>query len=189
MELYCTQNIYMYIKYKLSDFVYDFVQAKIYTCTCIKVYYSLIRICTAEISHRKKQPKPRLQPQLNPLRCSLGAKTLFHFSVAFNNAHWDVEEVSQRLHNMAQGSKQKQNQGCENIPLHDGCGLDKIFMPKLLSKTSAMFVWRIILGMDNENDTKHNNVTRHQWFCQNTPHKIKQTKQAIKQNKHKQKPL
>ena len=40
----------MYIKYKLSDFVYDFVHAKI--CTCTKVYYSFIRKCTADIGHR-----------------------------------------------------------------------------------------------------------------------------------------
>ena len=43
--------MYMYIKYKLSDFVYDFVHAKI--CTCTKVYYSFIRKCTADIGHRR----------------------------------------------------------------------------------------------------------------------------------------
>ena len=40
----------MYIKHKLSDFVYDFVQAKI--CTCTKIYYSVIQLCTADIGHR-----------------------------------------------------------------------------------------------------------------------------------------
>ena len=46
--------MYMYIKYKLSDFVYDFVHANIRTCT--KVYYSFIRKCTADIGHRTFQP-------------------------------------------------------------------------------------------------------------------------------------
>ena len=40
----------MYIRYKLSKFIYDFVQAEI--CTCTKVYYSLIQKCTADIGHR-----------------------------------------------------------------------------------------------------------------------------------------
>ena len=43
----------MYIKYKLLKFIYDFVQAKI--CTCTKVYYSFIQICTANIGHRNKK--------------------------------------------------------------------------------------------------------------------------------------
>ena len=43
-------KMYMYIKYELSDFVYDFVHAKIRTCT--KVYYAFIRKCTADIGHR-----------------------------------------------------------------------------------------------------------------------------------------
>ena len=40
----------MYIKYKMSNFIYDFVPVKI--CTCTKVYYSLIQKCTADIGHR-----------------------------------------------------------------------------------------------------------------------------------------
>ena len=42
--------MYMYIKYKLTDLVYDFVHAKI--CTHKQVHYSFIRKCSADIGHR-----------------------------------------------------------------------------------------------------------------------------------------
>ena len=62
IELQCTQKMYMYIKYKLSDFEYDFVHAKI--CTCTKVYYSFIQKCTADIGHRNHRTIARYRCNL-----------------------------------------------------------------------------------------------------------------------------